>query len=253
MRDALGDTLLKRSGRGLVVTPAALRIAAHIRSVLHQIERLPHQIGTLSEEFSGTVRIASTDYGTTAGLAPVLGALQEAAPNVSFEVLPLDDKVFQKLLDGRLDIAFYADDPLPQGIEFADLFVEEHVFVVASDHPLSRRRKLTREEIDSYPRLLVTIIGDRYGYVDDRGLGAARPGLWLPYFTAAPLILGRSNMVMTLPRRAAEQIQTAANLVILKMRPDNRPFTYRLLWAKEFSDDPINAWLRSTITEAHSD
>ncbi|MFY0613018.1 MAG: LysR family transcriptional regulator [Hyphomicrobiaceae bacterium] len=247
LRDALGDTLLKRSGRGLVVTPSAMRIAPQVRAVLHQIERLPLGVSASPPEMRGIVRIASTDYGATVGLAPVLKSLQDAAPNIAFEVLPLDGKLFQKLLDGRLDLAFYADDPLPPGIEFVELFVEEQVYVVARHHPLARRRKLTRQDIDRFPRLLVTIIGDRYGYVDDRGQGEAQPGLWLPYFTAAPLILGQSDMVMTLPRRSAEKMKDTANLVILKLRPENKPFAYRLLWAKGFSDDPINSWLRNAI------
>lgn len=93
-------------------------------------------------------------------------------------------------------------------------------------------------------------MGNRQGYVDDGALGSARPGLWIPYFTAAPLLLAQSEMVMAIPRRAAEALRDTAGLAILRAKPQVKPFTYRLLWAEEFADDPVISWLRTKFVEA---
>ncbi|MGI9426910.1 MAG: LysR family transcriptional regulator [Hyphomicrobiaceae bacterium] len=250
LRDALDEPLLVRSGRGLAVTPSALRLLPQVRAILRQIERLPIASGAAIADMEGVVRIATTDYGAVAAIGPALQTIEQAAPRLALEVVPLDDQVFQKLQDGRVDVALYADDPTPAGICHADLFREEHVYAVARNHPLARRRRLTKEMIETFPRLLVTIIGDRQGYVDDGSLGGAQPGLWIPYFTAAPLMLTQSEMVMALPRRAAEALRDTAGLAILSAKPPAKPFTYRLLWAEEFADDPVIAWLRCKLIEA---
>lgn len=253
LRDALKDPLFIPSGRGVVPTPTALRLVPQIESMIAQYERLPGA-GTASPvEMSGVIRVATTDYGAMVALGPAIRRLQTEAPNLAIEVFPLDNELFPKLLDGRLDFAFYVDDPMPAEIDFCDLFEESHVFVVSSGHPLASLKSLSRSDIDDYPRLLVNIIGDRHAYVDDRSLGRASPGLWIPYFAAAPIVLTQSDMVMALPKRAAEFLMGAAPLTLLPVEPEEAPFTYRLLWSRNVGNDPMISWARSVVQDAARD
>lgn len=249
LRDALKDPLFVQSGRNIRPTSTALRLEPQIRTLLVDIESLPNSPDIQPEEMGGVVRIATTDYGAIVGLGSVIQEIQNSAPNLGIEIVPLDLQVFNRLLDGRVDLAFFADDPVPSGINFVDLFVDDYVYVVADSHPLARRRKLTVKDIEAYPRLLATIFGDRHKYVDESALGSANVGLWIPYFAAAPLILAESHMVMVIPTRAASFLRNTTKLVTLPIAPSAEPFTYRILWADCSTKDPIIGWLRDQFVQ----
>ena len=251
LRDALKDPLFVPAGRGLAPTLTAMRLLPKIERLIHEYERLPGAAATSPSEMSGILRFATTDYGAMVALGPAVQRLNEEAPNLAIEVFPLENDAFTKLIEGRLDFVFYADDPVREGIEYCNLFEEEHVYIVRKNHPLTTYQNLTKKDIEEYSRLLVNIIGDRHAYVDDRGLGTATPGMWVPYFATAPFLVAQSNMVMSIPKRAADNVAASLSMTVLPVSPEEELFVYRLLWSQHLSDDPVINWVKEVIWEAN--
>ncbi|SFU14561.1 DNA-binding transcriptional regulator, LysR family [Pseudovibrio denitrificans] len=249
LRDALRDPLFVPAGRGLAPTPTAIRLLPKIDSLIHEYERLPGAAAISPPEMSGIVRFATTDYGAMVALGPALQRANNEAPNLAFEIFPLENDVFARLIDGRLDFVFFSDDPVRDGIEHYDLFEEDHVFIVRNGHPLTQRQNVTKQDVEEYSRLLVNIIGDRHSYVDDDSLGKATPGMWVPYFAAAPFLVTQSDMVMSIPKRAADSFAASLPMTILPISPEEEPFTYRLLWSKQLNDDPVINWMKELIRD----
>src|SRR5690349_10030305 len=105
LRDATGDPLLVRAGRGLVPTPRALELRDRVRQVVNDAEAvlrpaLKLDLRTLSRTFS----IRSTEgFVETFGPA-LLARIAAEAPGVRLWFVPKLDKDSTALRDGAVDL-----------------------------------------------------------------------------------------------------------------------------------------------------
>ena len=94
--------------------------------------------------------------------------------------------------------------------------------------------------------------GGRTGPVD-RALAALdrerRIALVLPYFATAALAAANSDLILTMPHRAARTFAESMELVLLKPPVELGDFGYRIVWHERVHDDPGHAWLRRLIAE----
>jgi len=81
-------------------------------------------------------------------------------------------------------------------------------------------------------------------------LGAKRwTGLWIPYFATAIAIIAASDMILTLPTRAAEALARPEALSSF-VPPFHTPaFDCRLLWHARSDADLAHRWVRDRIAE----
>ena len=73
---------------------------------------------------------------------------------------------------------------------------------------------------------------------------------WLPYFLAAPLVIARSDLVLTAPRRLAELFAASHDLVLVDPPLDLEGFAVVQIWHARVADDPALRWLRATLVRA---
>jgi DNA-binding transcriptional LysR family regulator len=59
-----------------------------------------------------------------------------------------------------------------------------------------------------------------------------------------------SDLLVTMPSRAAYQLAPRLGLVILKTPPLVKPWGYRLLWHERSHGDPGAVWLRHRMVES---
>src|SRR6185369_8260809 len=89
LRDLLGDPLLVRSGRGMVLTPRAETLVGPLHTLLGDIERLLH--GGAAFDPATTERrfvIAATDLLMTLLLPLLLEVIAREAPGITLEFVP---------------------------------------------------------------------------------------------------------------------------------------------------------------------
>ncbi|HJP74157.1 MAG TPA: LysR substrate-binding domain-containing protein [Pseudonocardiaceae bacterium] len=105
-----GVALLERSGRSVVLTPAARGLVAHAEVVIERLEVAEAELASAREGLSGPVRIGAFPSATRTILPGALRALGAAHPGLTpmvFEVDPAD--VGDALRAGELEVALVHD------------------------------------------------------------------------------------------------------------------------------------------------
>src|SRR5450631_1797652 len=88
LRHALGDPLLVRGRNGNTLTPRAESLRPMVTEALHAISTLFAQEVFEAKCARLTLRVAATDNGAAAVLAPLVQQLSTLAPNVTIDVSP---------------------------------------------------------------------------------------------------------------------------------------------------------------------
>jgi DNA-binding transcriptional LysR family regulator len=106
LRSATGDPLLVRAGRGLVATPHAVALRAHVRDLAREAKAVLRpsaaelDLAALQRVF--TVR--ANEGFVESFAAGLVGAVTEAAPGVRLRFAPKPDKDVKPLRDGAIDL-----------------------------------------------------------------------------------------------------------------------------------------------------
>lgn len=257
LRELLGDPLLVRSGRAMVLTPRAESLSGPLRALMMDTERLLQ--GSSSFEPKTTQRrfvIAAPDFLATLLLPPLLAALQREAPGITLEVVPSVRRGNAWLLEtGELDVALGAIVDAAPSIRRMDLCTEGFACAVRKGHP----RIAGKLDLTSYvetPHLVITL-GDDAGptWIDQAlaKLGRQRNvAARVRYFMAAPLVIARSDLLLTGPSLL---IHYFAELVALQVLPppiELPTYPEEAYWHERFDNDPAHAWLRKLLKQAAS-
>jgi DNA-binding transcriptional LysR family regulator len=149
---ALDCTLLERHRRGVRMTEAGALVAQHVRRVLGQQERLRQDLDDLRELRSGSIRVAATDGAICGPLSRALASFTRRYPGVQIELFQASsEQVVPALHRGDAELGAGLDIELEPGIEILARLHDILAAVVAPDHPLARRRKVTLAELQGQP------------------------------------------------------------------------------------------------------
>ena len=171
LREATGDPLLVRAGRGLVASPRAMALRTSISQLVHDAEAALRPAGMpdlaqLDRTF--TLR-ASEGFVENFG-APLLSRIAAQAPKVRLHFLHKLDKGSGPLRDGSVDLETgVVDKAIGPEVRAQGLFRDRYVGVVQAGPPIDPRRDERRPFRCSQPcpRLAA---GSGHG-ADRRGLG----------------------------------------------------------------------------------
>lgn len=141
-----GTELLERSGRGVRLTEAGLRLVKHTEVVLAELERAEADLAAASVGLVGSVSVSAFPTGARAVLIPALVVLQERHPNLRLSMIDLEpEESLPALKAGELDVVMtYEWDILPTiedpGIDREHLITEPVLLAMPANHPLADGR-----------------------------------------------------------------------------------------------------------------
>ena len=124
--------------------------------------------------------------------------------------------------------------------------------LVREDHP-DVGDTLSLETFARLSHALISPRGSGPSFVDDAlaALGLSRRiALRIPFFLAAPMIIARSDLILTAPRRVALQFAKTLPLRVMEPPLPLASFGVHLVWHERDDADPAHAWLRKTICRA---
>ena len=252
LRHLLGDPLLVRSGRGMVLTPRAEALVSPLHTLLMDAERLLG--GGATFDPATTARrfvIAATDFLATLLMPALLDAAAREAPGTSLEIVPSSRRGNAWLLEtGDVDLALGAIVDEAPGIRRMDLLTDGFACAARKGHP-SIDGAL---DLDSYvqtPHLLITL-GDDTGptWIDQAltKLGRKRHvAARVRYFMAAPLIVARSDLLLTGPSMLIRYFAELVPLQVLRPPIDLPTYPEEAYWHQRFDEDPAHTWLRNLV------
>lgn len=153
LRVALGDPLLVRAGRAMVLTPFASSAGARVRRLLDEVDQLGSDTvgspATWRRSFSVRINDALTPV-----IAPRLTRMVAAeAPSVQLRFVRQDSKSVDRLRDGSVDLDVGVADPGPPDVRTSVLFVDLFVAVVAASSALGHQRTISVEDLCSVPHV----------------------------------------------------------------------------------------------------
>lgn len=256
LRQVFDDTLLVKSGtimrptiRGSALLDPLQKALAEVAGVL--ADRPAFNPSTTDRTF----RIATTDYGATVILPRLVDLMVTEAPHASIEIVPVDAQTFKNLGEINIDVALYSDNPVPPTLRARDLFRERFGCLLRKGHPALKntRPKISLQDYLAFPHALVTVTGGRSGPVDTAlaARGHARHmAVRIPYFATAALLVANSDIILTIPHRAARMFSTDPRLRLVEPPLALPEFGYRMVWHERAHAEPDHAWLRELIVRA---
>lgn len=99
LEDQHGMRLIERSTRKLRLTDAGSEVLEHARQMVELGKAVNHAASNIQSNISGTLRIASPPSISDTLLAPIVGAFQEAYPDVRVHIF-IRDRIVNHVPDG---------------------------------------------------------------------------------------------------------------------------------------------------------
>ena len=148
----LGAQLLERRPRGVALTPAGELVFSYAREAAFHIDRLSTEIDALRGLRRGRVRIHTIEAMVPHLLPRAIDAFLAEFPGINFEIeISTTDRIQTALRNGRVEIGIgFCPEPAK---DLRSVFrVKESLFaMVAPDHPLASRRKISVRELEVWP------------------------------------------------------------------------------------------------------
>ena len=251
LREATGDPLLVRAGRGLVPTPRALELRERVGPVVEEAQavlRPAEQVDVARVARTFTLR---TSEGFVENFGPKLVTrVSGEAPGVRLRFLSKADRDSAPLRDGSVDLETgVVGNELGPEVRAQGLFRDRFVGVVRRGHPFGRA-KITTRRYAAGRHVLYSRHGDATGLIDGilAPLGMTREIVAIVGGFAAALALARgSNLVATVPERHTESLR--AGMFSFTLPFTTPEITVSLLWHPRMDADPVHRWLRGCVRE----
>ena len=256
LRSVLGDPLLVRGASGMTPTVRAEGLALPLRRALRELESALSQApGFEPATATRTFTLAMGDAFTVTVLPPLLALVRTEAPGVDLDVVPIPGgHVGPGLERGEVDLSFGVGIPDNQGLRTRAVLDDDFACLVREDHP-EVGDELDLDTWCRLPHVLMSPRGEGPGLVDNAlaKLGRSRRvHLRIRYFLAAPLVVARSDLVLTGPRRLLTRMAELAPLRVLDAPVELPTFTIRLIWHVRLHEDAGHRWLRDAVVRALS-
>lgn len=251
LRNLFEDPLFLRTPGGMVPTDAAYRLYpplaqafAIINDALQQLAKF--EPATAQREF----RVSMSDMSEFYFLPPLVSMLDREARGIRIEVINIPvESVSAAMRAGEIDLALGYVPGLDAGCVSQTLFVDEHVCVVRTGHPL-RKAKPTREDLEAL----------RYVYATTNATGHRMVEQWLdelnlkrdvvvrlPHFVVAPEIVMNTDLAVIFPRSIARRFNRGKAFRVLPLPFSLPPIEIQVHSHTQFASDPGIAWLRAAL------
>ncbi|MFF7855470.1 LysR substrate-binding domain-containing protein [Streptomyces sp. NPDC007904] len=219
LEETLGVTLVERTTRKVLLSPAGERLAARTKAVLEEVGALMEEADALRAPFTGALRLGVIPTVAPYLLPTVLRLVHDRYPHLDLQV---HEEQTANLLDGlavgRLDLLLLAVPLGVPGVTELPLFDEDFVLVTPLEHPLGGRDGIPRDALRELNLLLL----DEGHCLRDQALDICREAgrAGVPATTTAA---GLSTLVqlvagglgVTLLPRTAVQVETTRSSRLL--------------------------------------
>ena len=257
LREATGDPLLVRAGRGLVPTPHAMALRDRVHTLARDVhtvlspatDRL--EIASLERTFTLRANEAFIAFFSV----PLLRTIGTEAPHVRLRFMPKPNKDATPLREGRIDLEIgVVESPLPD-LRAQPLFGDGLVGVVRDGHPLATRHRPSAERFVSFGHVVASPKGDVSHALDEalEAHGLERDvRVVVPGFPDALRIARHSDLVATVPRSCLGNALTTddasiAGLVAFEIPVETPRFTISAIWHSRMDADHAHRWLREVV------
>lgn len=255
IREATGDPVFVRAGRGLVPTPRALAMRERVRALVQEAEALLGPGEAASPSTFERVFAIRVNDGVVATLgAELVRRARLEAPNVVLRFVAEGDEDVAALREGLVDIDIGVQGPLGPEVRVQTLAEDANTAIVGAKSPLARGR-MTLERFARADHVSVSRRGRTKGPIDAE---LEKSGLSRRVVATVPNLLAAAALVRRIDAIAlvAESFVRAVGPT-MGVKPIQAPFPLGKVivaqaWHPRFDHDPAHAWLRRTVKDIAS-
>lgn len=250
LREHFGDPLFTRTPQGMTPTPHALGMLRLVRRSIESIEATMAYRSTFDPASARRrFRICMTDVGQIVLLPQLLLRVREQAPGVELESLNASEQTGAMLEADEVQLAVGFMPQMSDRFYQQAVFEEHFACLARSDHPRVRER-LDRVAYEAEEHVVVTTSGTGHLIVDrtlERLKISRRVILRIPNYLGLSTIVGTTDLLCTLPRRAGLIMARRGEVSVWPTPFDLPPYTVRQYWHERQQHDQGCRWLRETV------
>lgn len=267
LRELFDDPLLVRTSEGMTPTERAQKLQPIVRDVLSKIDKAVQPQAAFdarNEEYF--FRIMASDYAEATLFPHVLSRLREEAPGIILDIMTPSDVSFQDVEQGKVDMVLNRFDDIPMSFHQKEVWKDGFACLMRADNPI--RSHFTLESYLEAPHIWVSKTGmgvgvgmnphdvQHLGWVDEalkKIKQQRRITVFTRHYQAAMLLAENTDLIVTLPFRAAE-LQRNNPRVAIKEPPFRiPPFDLKMAWSPLLQHNPAHQWMRRFVVEvAHN-
>jgi len=151
LEEELGEALFIRTRHGVRLAQAGEAVLEHVDRIFEEVEALRRRLGHDTDQPVGRVRAAAATQALVHLFAPHFRAFMEAYPRVEvvFRSTVSTDRTVADILSGVADVGFASKPVYSATLNVTELFDDELLLVVSSDHRLARVGSASVKDIRS--------------------------------------------------------------------------------------------------------
>lgn len=251
LRQTMGDPLLVRAGRGLVLTPRALELREMVSQLVQDAESVLRPVEKLDLKSVVRTFTIRTSEGFVENFgAELIALVNEEAPDVQLCFVQKPNKDSAPLRDGTVDleIGVVGMTTSPE-VRTQKLYRDRLIGVVRMGHPLSQG-EITPSIFSIGKHISVSRRGESLGQVDEalKQFGLEREIVTIVGGFSTALALARvSDLIATVPERHTENLRAGMYSFLLPFPTPE--ITVSMLWHPRLDADLAHRWLRGLVLE----
>ncbi len=156
LESELGAKLFDRIGRRVSLTATGSALLPRARRLINDARELKRLVSDLSGEVRGRLTMGTSHHIGLHRLPTPLKRFTEAFPAVELDIRFMDSEAACRAVEtGDLELAIVTLPPeRPPNLNLATIWDDPLAFMVAPDHPLAGRTKVSLMELLEYPAVL---------------------------------------------------------------------------------------------------
>ena len=253
LRERLDDPLFLRTAEGMVPTPRARMLAEPIHQALDLIESSLRSRDEFQFSVSNRIFvIAVEDYGEAVIMPRFVDWLSQVAPGVKIRIRPEPGGVLRKeLKEGKVDLALDYFVLRDEAFQNQCVMTDTLLSMTRTEHP-DIGDKLS---LDTYLKLRHAVLVPRTAAMPMIDLALAKRGLQrqiaveVPHFLTMPLLVQKTNLICTLPKRMATLYADHFRLRVMSPPLRIPRFPIFLIWHQSQKEDAGHRWLRNSLID----
>ena len=254
LRHYFEDPLFVKTRNKMLPTPRALELAQPLRNALALVRSSTQKSDQFDPASSDRVfRIHMTDVGEIVYLPKLIKRLRDLGTSIQVETSQINsEEIAERLAAGELDFAVGYLPTLGITLAKAKLFREHYVCMTRENFGTNGNGKLTLKKFIEASHVLISSMGSGHQIIErtlDRRGVKRNIALRTPHFLVIPKIIADTDLVVTMPSRAADAMRGMVQVRVHPMPLAIDSFDVSLFWHPRFANDPPIQWFRSLFVD----
>jgi LysR family nitrogen assimilation transcriptional regulator len=245
----LRQALFLRNGRGVTLTPPGVRLLAHARGILQQVERARAELDESRDAPVGRVALGVPPSVGRVLSGPLVAEFRARFPRADISIAEgLTVHILEWLALGRIDLGIVYNPPASPAVELRP-FVEQQLYLIGPERPRRGDRSASVElrQVPAYPLIIPSRPHTIRMLVDSRlsALGLkAKVALEIDGIRAILDLVERGHGYAVLPKHALIEAGASAKLAA---RPIVHPALRSVMAVATSAQRPLTRMAQETI------